>query len=172
MRSVHSAPSSTRPLLTPPNISRIPHGITSCLTLAPTIRLLSGVLTPADLHYLHVAAFSLPHAFLPPFTTAPIAPAEIDPSTPILVPLLRPTLPSARHEDAPEVLSRAVAKLVEDLGLETSLGAYGVVEGNLEEVAVGALRELKGWSEERKPSAEQVVRMLHECLWEKLPQFA
>lgn len=153
---------------------RIPHGITSCLTLAPTIRLLAtapGVLDSTDRHYLHNAVLSLPHAFLPPYTTAPITHAEIDPTTPVLPPLSRPTLPTS-HEDAPEILSRAVAKLVEDLGLETSLGAYGVGEDILAEVAAGALRELKGWSEERKPSVDLVVRMLvDECLWDKLPQF-
>lgn len=119
----------------------IPHGETSCITLAPTIALLAktpGLLSPFNLQDLHSAVAVLPPSFVPP---------------------------ESKDQHPGLVLSYAVNKLVSELGLSSSLNKRKVPEGDLEGIARKAVRELVGWEESQKPKVEDVVKMLkNECM--------
>lgn len=120
-------------------LSRIPHGLTSCIALAPTFLLLSrsnpSVFTSNELRYLSWAVEALPLEF-------------------------RKSTPPDQHPAL--TLSLAVRRLVEELGLKISLKDYEVGKDDLKGFARKALDELDEWDEFRKPSEEEVQRLLEE----------
>ncbi|KAK4702836.1 hypothetical protein P7C70_g3384, partial [Phenoliferia sp. Uapishka_3] len=119
----------------------IPHGITSCLTLGSTVKLLSKhtTLTTTEQNFLLRAIL------------------RINPASPSSGPM-----PTA--ENAGELLGEAIVKLVEDLGLKTSLSEWKVPEDDLVKIAKGSVGGLPGWSEEKKPSEEKVETMLRSLI--------
>lgn len=123
---------------------RIPHGICSCITLSPVLALLAsspGVLSSADLQHLDQAVSALPPRFLP---------ADYSPSA---TPAREGELHPAR------ILSRAVAQLVEELGLTSKLSEYGVKKGDTRGFAKKALEELEDWGG-RTVSEEAIEELL------------
>lgn len=109
--------------------------MTSCLTLGPTVTLLtrSSLFTASEKTYLLRAVESIP---LPASSPAPSL------------------------ENAGELLGAAITRLVADLGLKTNLSSWKVPDADLEGIAQGAVGGLYGWGDEKKPKAADVAAML------------
>lgn len=116
----------------------IPHGTCSCITLSPSLHLLSRTL-PADswsLAAVSSAVKVIPRAFYPAE-----APTDLD---------------SDLRRDAWKI-ARAVEKLVEQLGVQGKpLREYGVKEEDLLDIATKAVKSLAGW--DGVPEADVVVK--------------
>ncbi|KAL5524167.1 hypothetical protein ACEPAG_8340 [Sanghuangporus baumii] len=109
---------------------KIPHGITSCLTLAPVIALQAQFASPEDKEALARTLFYLK------IESAGSVEADV------------------------RLLARTVEHLVAQLGLSTSLGDYGVPREDLLQIAQNALREAGRIESGRNPRSESIVEML------------
>ncbi len=94
----------------------IPHGICSCLTLSDTIALMSSCLSGPNLLSLARAVHSIPSSYLSQG--------------------YKPSLENetGQREAALEI-SKAVRKLLKELGLDSRLSEYKVPKGDLEGIA-------------------------------------
>lgn len=105
----------------------IPHGICSCLTLAPTVKMLSSRLSGDNLRALATAAYFLPDAYAKSFAQG----REANSSG------------LAFFEDASEALMREAASevansiqsLIDDLGLTSTLEEYKVPQEHLKPIS-------------------------------------
>ncbi|KAG8998303.1 hypothetical protein FRB94_005216 [Tulasnella sp. JGI-2019a] len=128
----------------------IPHGITSCLTLDRTAALLATTLPPYEKACLARAADFIPRHFN--FdglsTSASISDASIfeDDSDEELT---RKTL----------IVSKAFQQLVKELGLTSTLGEYGVPQGDFEKIAQEVASAI-----ENTPGAPSGGKLLEEVL--------
>lgn len=102
----------------------IPHGITSCLTLAPTVEFKSTHASQADKEALAAALFYLRQS-----STGTV-------------------------EGDVKLLSSLIDRLVQQLGLQSTLGEYNVPKSDLPSVAIGAL------GDENHPDLSSVVEFL------------
>ncbi|KAH8930421.1 Dehydroquinate synthase-like protein [Atractiella rhizophila] len=126
----------------------IPHGITSCLTLAPTIKLLlsSNSLSPNVIKFLARAHDRLPEKYR------------------------KET--GEKEEEKAYALADAVQLLVTELGLESKAGSYGVKEEDCRELGIKVSRNLLGcdggWSDdglgEKLPSAREIGELVRRVL--------
>ncbi|KAM6502209.1 alcohol dehydrogenase IV [Amanita muscaria] len=102
----------------------IPHGITSCLTLAPVVALKAEVASQEDKEYLAEALYYLRES------------------------------PTGSLEGDVRRLATLIDKLVEDLGLKSTLGEYKVPQSDVLDIATRALGSAD------HPDIDKVVKLL------------
>jgi len=102
----------------------IPHGITSCLTLAPVVALKSEVASQEDKEYLADALYYLRES------------------------------PTGSLDGDVRRLATLIDKLVEDLGLKSTLGEYKVPKSDVPDIASRALGSAD------HPDIDKVVKLL------------
>ena len=109
----------------------IPHGICSCLTLAPTLRLMSKLLPESNIDAQDLAICS----------------REVVTSN------------SKGDKEAIVDLANGVEELVKSLGLKSSLGEYKVPKGEFNTIAKRIVARLNYCKYQFVPTEEQVVRI-------------